>query len=134
MKKTISVIALAMCMIFAFGSFAIAATKPVDSIQWDSGAKCTPYLSISTATATAKCKLYVNAENPNHSITATLMLQKKQSDGSYDNVKTWSKLTGKGSVDFVDSYSPVSGTDYRLKAIVYVTGSGGTDTITRFAY
>lgn len=131
MKKTISVIALAMCMIFAFGSFAMAATKPVDSVQWDSGAVCTPVLDITGSTA--KCKLFVYAEESNHSITATLMLQKKQSDGSYGNVKTWSKITGKGSVNFSDTYSPVSGTAYRLKAIAYVTGSGGTDTITRFS-
>lgn len=131
MKKAISVIALAMCFVFAISSFAMAATKPTDSVQWNSGATCTPVLSISGSTA--KCKLYVTAENPNHSITATVMLQ-KESGGSYTNVNTWSKLTGKGSLNFSDTYSPVSGSGYRLKAIVYVTGSGGTDTITRFAY
>lgn len=134
MKKIVFVIALAMCMVFAFSSFAMVVTKPTDSVQWNSGAKCNPALSINANTAT--CSLYVKAQNSPDSITTTVMLQKKNSDGTYSNVTTWSKITGKGSVNFVDKYSPVYPTSYtyRVKAIVYVTGSGGTDTITRFAY
>lgn len=131
MKKTIFIIALAMCLVFAFSSLAMAATKPTDSIQWDSGAKCN--LSLIINNGVANCSLYVKAQNASDSITATVMLQKKQSDGTYGNVKTWSKLTGKGSLSFSDNYSPVSGSGYRLKAIVYVTGSGGTDTIVKFS-
>ncbi len=132
MKKIVSVAALAMCLVFALSSFAVAAEKPADSIQWDSGAAVTPHLSINGTVA--ECRLYVNAENASDSITATVMLQKKQSNGTYSNVKTWSKLTGKGTLNFSENYSPVSSSNsYRLKAIVYVTGSGGTDTIVKFS-
>lgn len=134
MKRTISIIALAMCFVFAFGSFAMAATKPTDSIQWDSRADCISRLSISGTTAT--CRLNVTASHSTDNITATVMLQKKKSDGTYDNVQTWNKLTGKGSLEFNKNYSPVDNekNTYRLKSIIYVIGSGGTDTITKFAY
>ncbi len=133
MKKIISAIALAMCMIFAFSTFAMAAVKPTDSIQWDSRADCIVRLSMSGTTATGR--LNVTASHTTDNITATVMLQKKNSDGTYGNVKTWSKITGKGTLEFCEKYSPVypKSYTYRLKAIVYVTGSGGTDTITKFS-
>lgn len=133
MKKVISVVALAIFLSFLFSLPAMAAVKPTDSVQWDSGAKCTPYLSISGSTA--QCKLFVRTENSSESILATLMLQKKNSDGTYSNVTSWERMTAIGYLGFTDSYSPVNSSNtYRLKAIIYVTGSGGTDTITKFAY
>lgn len=133
MKKKPAVLALALCLIFAFGTVAMAAPT-VDIVpSWTSDAKVTPMLSISGSTA--KCKLYVNTQKSNESIVSTVYLQKKQSNGSYGNpIKTWSRMTGVGSLSFVDTYSPVSSGSYRLKAMVYVYGAGGTDEIMRYAY
>lgn len=129
MRKRIAAIALSLCLLLAMGSAALAADiMPL----WDSCSVCRPYLSVSGNTA--NCMLDVRAVNGGDRIIATVTLQKENSRGNYTNVKSWSGLSGTGSLHFADSYGVTAGASYRLKAEVKVSGSNGTENITEYAY
>lgn len=133
MRKHSAVLALALCLFFAFGTVAVASPPAEIVPNWNSDAAVTPVLSISGSIA--KCKLFVNTQKSSENIVSTVYLQKKQSNGAYGNpIKTWRRMTGVGSLAFTDTYTPVSGGSYRLKAMVYIYGAGGTEEIVEYVY
>lgn len=129
MKRKLVVCALAACMVMLLATSAMAAgVMPL----WDKVDRCEPSLTVSGSTAS--CGLYVKAMNGNDRITATVTLQKENSRGNYTNVKSWPGLKGTGYLYFADSYTVSAGSNYRLRADVTVSGSGGTESITEYAY
>ena len=63
----------------------------------------------------ADCSATVVAVSGTDSITATVTLKRKNGDGSYTTIKTWSGLSSAGNTLYFSNYRYVtSGYDYRL--------------------
>lgn len=80
---------------------------------------------------TAECTLEVIADDSSAKISATIKLQKKGLLGIYTTKKTWDDVSATGTMNFYDTYSPVDEGEYRLTADITVTGTSGSDSITK---
>ena len=99
------------------------------ALNWDATQKCKIDLSFSGTTA--HCTLDVYAFDSDADITATIKLQKKGLLGIYTTKEKWEDVTGTGTLNFYDTYSPVDEGEYQLTADIEVVGSGGSDSITQ---
>lgn len=115
MKKTITVaISIALLLTMSISAYA----------RWAGLRTCEATLSFSGSVA--NCTATASASNS--TITATMKLQKKNSTGGYDTLKTWEDLTAKNYLNVTKSYSPVSSGTYRvLLEVTAVTSDGQTD-------
>lgn len=119
MKKRILCICLILAAFFSLCSPAYA--EPRYNIIADFEAT----LTISNAVAT--CKVDVESENSSDKITATITL--KNTNGI--TVKTWNNVTATGDLHFRDTYTVVKNKSYVLTAKVTVSGTNGTESVTR---
>lgn len=125
MKKKTLLLALVMIFTMAFSSVALAFDiMPL----WDKADSCLPSLSISGSNA--YCSLNVEAVNASERITATVTLQKLNSNNSYGYVQSWSGLSGTGRLRFSGTGTASSSGSYRIKCDVNVGG----EAITVYAY
>lgn len=78
----------------------------------------------------AKCEASVTGMSGTTSITATIMLDKVNSNGTLSRVETWSGLSVKGSyLSFSDSRNCVRGNTYRLTVDTTVVRNGYSERI-----
>lgn len=85
------------------------------------------HLDLGFSGTRADCSAMVIGKTGTSRITATVKLQRKNTNGTYTNVKTWAGLSANGStLTFNDSYNVTCGYTYRLmiNATVYKGGSG----------
>lgn len=80
----------------------------------------------------ALCTASVVGKPGTEKITATAVLARKNSNGSYTTVKTWSNLSASGdSLYFDETYHVSSGYGYRLTVDATVYRFGSNERITR---
>lgn len=119
MCRRIPAAVLLLAMLLSVSASAVAP-------RWDSNARCSPNLTVSSKSAT--CWLYVETANTNDDIVAHIELTR---DGDF--LASWNYVRGSnGVLDFSETYSRSytlpTGT-YRMSYTVEVSGSGGTDTM-----
>lgn len=125
MKTKTLLLALVMIFTMAFSSVALASDiMPI----WDNTDLCKPVLTIRNSKA--YCSLDVDAAYSSYKITATVTLQKLNSNNSYGYVTSWSGLSDNGSLHFSDSYTISGSGSYRIKCDINVAG----EAITVYAY
>lgn len=125
MKKKTLLLALVMMFTVVCSSVALASDiMPI----WENTRTCLPVLSISGSKA--YCSFDVDAYNSKDKITATVTLQKLNSNNSYAYVTSWSGLSDNGSLHFSDSYTISGSGSYRIKCDANVAG----EAITVYAY
>lgn len=136
-KKAISsLLALACCL--SFPAAALAQTpETADQMQivaprLDSGNAVDSSLSISGASASLSST--VDGKAGTTKIVVTQVLQKK-SGSRYSDVsgKSWTKTESKKSLRFSNSCTVDKGVTYRVKTTAKITGSKGTDTVTKYS-
>lgn len=136
-KKTIaSLLALACCLSFPAAALA-ESPQTTEQVQiaaprLDSGNSVYSTLSISGQSAT----LLSSADDKNGTtkIVVTQVLQKK-SGSRYSDVsgKSWTKTESRKSLRFSNSCTVDKGVTYRVKTTAKITGSKGTDTVTKYS-
>ena len=125
MKNKTLLLALVMMFTIVFSSVALASDiMPI----WDNTHSCQPVLTISGSKA--YCSFEVEANNSKDKITATVTLQKLNSNNSYAYVTSWSCLSDNGFLHFSDSYTISGSGSYRIKCDANVAG----EAITVYAY
>ena len=125
MKNKTLLLALVMMFTMVFSSVALASDiMPI----WDNTHSCQPVLTISGSKA--YCSFEVEANNSKDKITATVTLQKLNSNNSYAYVTRWSGLSDNGFLHFSDSYTISGSGSYRIKCDANVAG----EAITVYAY
>lgn len=125
MKNKTLLLALVMMFTMVFSSVALASDiMPI----WDNTHSCQPVLTISGSKA--YCSFEVEANNSKDKITATVTLQKLNSNNSYAYVTSWSGLSDNGFLHFSDSYTISGSGSYRIKCDANVAG----EAITVYAY
>lgn len=112
--------ALALLMSLSVAASAVSITP-----RWNSTTSCIAQLTIAGTTAT--CTLDVSALSGSK-LKANITLYR--ADGS--KAATWLNRSGTSSLEFSETCA-VSKGSYKLEAIVTVTGSGGSDSITKTA-
>ncbi len=121
---------MAIILCFALGGTSLAAeanTQMLVSPQWVN----TDVVNISLSFRASKgsCGACVLGKTGTTKITGTAVLSRKNSNGTYTTVKTWSGLAATGSKLIFDStYYVTAGYTYRLTftATVYRNGIGET--------
>jgi len=122
---------LAVLLVLSAGTNAYAA--PVRATISDG--QITPYwtntssinLYLSFTSSTANCSAIVRGKTGTTKITGTATLARKNTNGTYTIVKTWSGLsTNSNELIFNESYSVSSGYTYKLtiNATVYMGSNG----------
>lgn len=128
-KKPLSLL-MALMLYFALGGTSLAAeanTQMLVSPQWIN----TDVVNISLSFSGSKgsCGACVLGKTGTTKITGTAVLARKNSNGTYTTVKTWSGLAATGSkLVFDATYYVTTGYTYRLTftATVYRNGTGET--------
>ncbi|NLL34932.1 MAG: hypothetical protein GX257_06465 [Clostridiales bacterium] len=132
-KRNVSLL-MAMVMCLALGGWALAAELPTANdmqpdgsvtIQWVNTTSILTTLSFDGSRGT--CGARVLGKPGTDYITATIVLARKNSDGSLTPVKTWSDLSATGDMLIFDgTYYVTTGYTYRLTitATVYRDGIG----------
>lgn len=91
-------------------------------------------VSLSVKGSTALCEARIVGKPGTEKITATAVLARRNSNGSYTTVKTWSNLSASGdSLYFDETYHVLSGYGYRLTVDVTVYRKGNYERISRFS-
>lgn len=135
-KFLASILALACCL----GTSAVALAEAPDvpnppqtvSPRYATTNTVSGILSISGSTATLKST--VNGKSGTTKITVTHVLQKKSGSRYSDVPGTSVTDTDSGDMMILKSTSSVSkGQTYRVKTTAKITGSGGTDTVTKYS-
>lgn len=133
-KKLLSAVLGALIVISAFTPTALAAGETSAtpesemSIQYVYINQASTSLTIS-ASGTATVYGYVQKTPAGKNIYLTSTLQ-RYSNGSWTDVKSWSKSSTSSSASILETYQVSSGT-YRVETYYYVSGDGGyeSDTI-----
>lgn len=136
-KKTIaSLLALACCLSFPAAALA-ESPQTTEQVQiaaprLDSGNSVYSTLSISGQSATLLSS--ADGKNGTTKIVVTQVLQKK-SGSRYSDVsgKSWTKTESRKSLRFSNSCTVDKGVTYRVKTTAKITGSKGTDTVTKYS-
>lgn len=132
MKKVISLF-LTVLLCFSMGGIAFAVEKPIANpgssigILWTNTTLVSVNLSFDDSRGT--CGAYVLGKSGTSKITGTVVLSRRNADGTLTSVKTWSGLSSTGDLLLFDStYYVTTGYTYRLTitATVYLNGSGET--------
>lgn len=101
-------------------------------LYWVNADKVDVYLSVDGSTAT--CTANVVGKPGTEKITATAVLARKNSNGSYTTVKTWSNLSASGeSLYFDETYHVSSGYGYRLTVDATVYRKGQSERINKYS-
>lgn len=136
-KKAIaSLLALACCL--SFPAAALAETPQasdqtqVIAPRLDSGNTVQSELTISGQSASLASTVY--GKTGTTKIVVTQVLQKK-SGSRYSDVsgKSWTKTDSKKSLRVSNSCTVDKGVTYRMKTTAKITGSNGTDTVTKYS-
>lgn len=81
----------------------------------------------------ANCYIDIIGKTGVTKITATAILQKKNSNGTFTNIKTWSNLSAVGSeLIFSEYYYVTNGYTYRLTVNTNVYKGSGYESITAY--
>lgn len=122
-KGLVFVLALAMCFSCLGGIMAGARYALIESVIGGLDYKGN----------TAYCAAGVSGNSKVTSITATVTLQKVESNGTYTTVKLWSGLSASGNeFDWSDTATIQSGATYRLKLVAVAHSSSGSETTTEY--
>ncbi len=139
-KKSIAVILMLIILVALSGqalaagnaeapAFGAVAPLWVDVNQAGANLKCTGNL--------ASCSAYVIGKTGTNRITGKAVLARRNSNGSYTTVRTWSNLVSSSCyLDFSGSHYVTTGYTYRLAftATVYRNGSSETIAVYSSAY
>ncbi len=136
MKKGVSLLlAFALCLSLSGVVYAAdnpegaAAVNP--SPQWDNTTSIEVNLSVPNGKAI--CGVIVIGKPGTTEITGQAVLARKNSNGTYTNVKTWSNLRAVGDVFTLDGvYYVDPGYTYRLTATATVYRNGTGETVTAY--
>lgn len=136
-KKTIaSLLALACCL--SFPAAALAQT-PETSNQVQIAAPRmetgnTVYSTMSISGRSAGLSSVINGKTGTTKIVITQVLQKKSGSG-YNDVsgKKWTKTESSKTATLTNSCTVDKGATYRVKTTAKITGSKGTDTVTKYS-
>ncbi|SFG16786.1 hypothetical protein SAMN05660649_00960 [Desulfotomaculum arcticum] len=129
MKKCTSLL-LALAFYFSLGGMSLAAVNNPQitmSPQWTNTTSVNVNLSFDDGKGT--CGARVLGKSGTTKITGKVVLARKNSDGTYTAVKTWSDLEATGEKLLFDkTYYVTTGYSYRLTitATVYRNGTGET--------
>ena len=129
MKKCFSLL-LAIILCFTFGGVALEANanqKTMVSPNWTNTTSVNTNLSFNGVKGI--CGAYVIGKAGTTQITGTVVLARKNSNGTYTAIKTWSGLQATGSMlTFDETYYVATGYTYRLTmtTTVYLNGIGET--------
>lgn len=130
LKKKCVPLLMILVLCFSSGSVAFAAdsnTQKSVSPQWTNTDVIN--LSLSFSGSKGSCGACVIGKTGTTEITGTVVLSRKNSDGTYTAVKTWNGLDATGNMLIFDSaYYVTTGYTYRLTitAKVYRNGTGET--------
>lgn len=136
-KKTIaSLLALACCLSFPAAALA-ESPQTTEQVQiaaprLDTGNSVQSELTISGQSASLASTVY--GKTGTTKIVVTQVLQKK-SGSRYSDVsgKSWTKTDSKKSLRVSNSCTVDKGVTYRVKTTAKITGSNGTDTVTKYS-
>lgn len=125
------IIACMMGLILLFAIYASAVVPSAeDSIQWDNAGICSG--SISFSGTTANCLGIVQAKKSGATVTGSITLYRVNSNGSLTWLKSWGPKSGTDVVNVSGSYSgAVSGTTYRLSVSGTITFNGSTSSVSK---
>ncbi|MBA1334989.1 MAG: hypothetical protein HPY66_0611 [Firmicutes bacterium] len=135
-KKLLSTALTALLVISALMPTALAAgetsaaPESVVSIQYVYINQASTSLTISSS-GTATVYGYVQKAPAGKNIYLTSTLQ-RYSNGSWSNVKSWSKSSTSSSASILETYQVTSGT-YRVETYYYVSGDGGYESGTVYS-
>ena len=121
---------MVIILCFTFGGLALAADANLQtavSPYWTNTTSVNTNLSFNGGMGT--CGAYVIGKSGTTQITGTAVLARKNSNGMYTTIKTWSGLKATGNIlTFDETYYVTTGYTYRLTmtATVYLSGSGET--------
>lgn len=107
-----------------------AATESEMSVMYTYINQAGTSLSISSS-GTATVYGYVQKTPAGKNIYLTSTLQ-RYSNGSWSNVKSWSKSSTSSSVSILETYQVSSGT-YRVETYYHVSGAGGSESGTVYS-
>lgn len=93
---------------------------------WDSGAKVQPSMSYSGGKV--QCKASISGNSSITKIVADISLQKRNSNGSYTTIKTWSATSNTRALSFVESYTTGTGT-YKMVVTAKIYNGSSYETI-----
>lgn len=130
MKTRVFAVVVCLCMICSMsGIHAIAATPPQDSpidIQpfWVSTDSISLTLSYSGGNANWAGK--IQGKIGTTKITATFTLEKKNANGTYTALKSWTASSNNDLLTTSGSYGVSSGSTYRISVTATVTPKTGT--------
>jgi len=128
-EKCLSLL-LVIILCFIFGGTALAADANLQSTvspNWTNTTSVNVNLSFSGGRGS--CGAYVIGKSGTTQITGTVVLARKNSNGTYTAIKTWSGLKATGNIlTFDETYYVTTEYTYRLTmtATVYLSGSGET--------
>ena len=90
-------------------------------------------LDLSFKGTTAYCSAEVVGNSDVTSITATITLQRVESNGTYTTVKLWSGLSAAGNYfSWSGTASVQAGYSYRLKLVAVAHSNSGSETTTEY--
>lgn len=130
LKKKCVPLLMILVLCLSYKSVAFAAdtyTQTPVSPQWTNTDVVN--LSLSFSGSKGSCGACVIGKTGTTEITGTVVLSRKNSDGTYTAVKTWNSLNATGNMLIFDStYYVTTGYTYRLAitAAVYRNGTGET--------
>lgn len=93
---------------------------------WEDAGTITPYFSVSGGKA--YCDATITGNNSTTKIVADISLQKRNSNGSYTTVKTWTASSSSKYLDVSNSYSISSGT-YKMVVTAKIYNGSSYQTI-----
>jgi len=105
------------------------ASPPAMGILWVNVSAIQANLSFSGSTA--YCDAYVVGKSGTTSITATVVLYRKNSNNTYTAIKTWTNLTSSGtSLYFNETHTITTGYTYKLYIMASVYRNGTSEVVT----
>lgn len=135
-KFLAGILALACCL----GTSAVALAKapdvpnPPQIVSPRYATTNTVYSELSLSGSTATLTSRVDCKSGTTKVVITQVLQKKSGSGYSDvSGKSWTKTETKKAFSFKNTSSVSKGQTYRVKTTAKITGSGGTDTVTKYS-
>ncbi|MCL2083311.1 MAG: hypothetical protein FWH04_08790 [Oscillospiraceae bacterium] len=139
-KRCIAALAMAVVLLYGVCPFASAAFSSEEAIASDENSSPTRWANVSSVNlglsfsgTTATCSGSITGYSGTTKITATYVLRRKNSNGTYTVVKTFPTQTVNGStLRFSGTASITTGYTYRLTVTATVTRNGTNETVTNW--
>jgi hypothetical protein len=89
-------------------------------------------MNLTFSGTTANCSSTIQGLSGTTSITATYTLQRKETNGSYTTLKTWTPSASGMTLRLNETHTVTSGYTYRLSVTASVTRNGTTETVSNW--